>query len=170
MNTAPTQCVLMMATLLAFAPAAMADTTVNYHGTLVHEPPCKFTASAPLDVSFGDIQIADVDGVKNEAFVFIPVECKDKSPMYIRHLGNAVSFDSAAVQTNIPDFGIRLLYRVGVGSNDFSPFPVGELKEMWTSGAVTTNLTVKAVPVKKTGVTLATGAFNGASTLQFEVP
>jgi len=149
--------------------SAQADSTVNYRGNLLNEPQCVFTNEQPEQLFFGDIQISEVDGVKYAMRADLPVKCKPGAVIYLKHLAVASSFNHAAVQTNVENFGVELSL-LNIRNGNFTPMPIGQRVLYQTDGIDIGNISLQAIPVKKSGVKLATGLFNGVSTIQFDIP
>lgn len=113
-----------MALVMAlFGASAQAD-NMSFRGTLLDAPPCSINGGKPVEIDFGAVGVNKVDGDNYRQTFTLEYECEGtNSDMQLRYLGNATDFDSAAVQTNIADFGIRLQHqRNGV----VTPFKVGE--------------------------------------------
>ncbi|BEM58655.1 pilus protein [Serratia marcescens] len=154
-----------MALVMAlFGASAQAD-NMSFRGTLLDAPPCSINGGKPVEIDFGAVGVNKVDGDNYRQTFTLEYECEGtNSDMQLRYLGNATDFDSAAVQTNIADFGIRLQHqRNGV----VTPFKVGGTLPI-PSYQGSSNFI--AAPVKKAGVALKEGAFTATATLQLEYP
>ncbi|MEE4412060.1 MULTISPECIES: fimbrial protein [unclassified Serratia (in: enterobacteria)] len=160
-------CAALLATLLAgglHSPEVQAD-NMNFRGRLIEQQPCSVNGGENLQVDFGEVIISEINGDNYKKYIAIPFNCEDKWPkVTVKHLGLATSFDKAAVQTNIPDFGIRL-----IDVRD-RLLPVNGDALIVFDGGKPINYSLWAVPVKKNGSELPVGDFRGVSTLQFEYP
>jgi type 1 fimbria pilin len=112
------------------------------------------------------VGVNKVDGQNYAQTFTITYDCEGLSTdMVLRYQGVVTTFDTAAVQSNIADFGIQLQHQKGGVT---TPFAVG------TSISIPSYLggsTFVATPVKKVGADLSEGgAFTSAATLQLEYP
>lgn len=147
------------------SPVAQTSTNVTYSGTLIDSPPCTINGGEPVEIDFGEMGVNKVDGhnyAKNFALVY---ECGDaSSDKTLRYLGAATTFDPAAVQSNIPEFGIRLQHQK---DGAITPFDVGSTLAIPSYLAGSQFI---ATPVKNADAELQEGAFTAAATLQLEYP
>jgi len=157
------------AILLAAAPAigarlpALRDgadngtVTVTIKGILLEAPPCVINNNQPIDVNFGDnLNISKIDGSNFIKTVDYSLTCNGNSSndMTLSIEGNATDFDAAALQTNMGDLGVEL-------QHDGSKVNIGEAM----SFTYPTLPVLQAVPVKRTGATLAPGEFSAGATM-----
>ncbi|VEI15223.1 Minor fimbrial protein prsF precursor [Serratia plymuthica] len=155
--------------LLALTGAVMAAPQSNidimYSGTLIDAPPCTINGGEPVEIDFGEVGVNKVDGQNYAQTFTLTYKCEGTSTnKVLRYLGAATTFDTAAVQSNIPEFGIRLQHQKdGV----ITPFVVGSTLAIPSYLGASTFI---ATPVKNTGVELQEGAFTAAATLQLEYP
>lgn len=148
---------------------AQAD-NMSFHGRLIEQQPCTVNNGENIRIDFGDVIITEVDGVNYQKDINLTFKCEGKNQKVIMtHIGTATAFNPAAVQTNISDFGIQLsayISQAGV----VAPFNVGSSIVTHDGTGIPAGYLLSVVPVKRSGVTLGTGAFSGTSTLQFEYP
>jgi len=130
--------------------------TVTIKGILLEAPPCTINNNQPIDVNFGDnLNISKIDGNNFIKPVDYSVTCNGSSnEMTLSIEGNATDFDAAALQTNMGDLGVEL-------QHDGSKVNIGEAM----SFTYPTLPALQAVPVKRTGATLAPGEFSAGATL-----
>ncbi len=158
---------LLMVLLSAVAPVwVKGEGDITFRGTLLESPPCEINGGQPVEIDFGEVGVNKIDG-ENYAQTFkLTYECEGTSTdKVLRYLGNVTAFDTAAVQSTIPDFGIRLAHRSTAG--EISAFEVGKTMPIASYVASSTFI---ATPVKKAGVALREGAFTAGATLQLEYP
>lgn len=167
-SKAPGRCYILGA-LLFITGAAYAvpqtNTNITYSGTLLDAPPCTLNGGEPVEIDFGEVGVNKVDG-QNYAQTFTVIyECEGTTTdMVLRYLGAATTFDKAAVQSSIPEFGIQLQHqRSGV----ITPFEVGSTLAIPSYQGSSQFI---ATPVKNAGAELQEGAFTAAATLQLEYP
>jgi len=141
------------------------STNITYSGTLLDAPPCTLNGGEPVEIDFGEVGVNKVDG-QNYAQTFTVVyECEGTTTdMVLRYLGVVTSFDAAAVQSNIPEFGIRLQHQK---DGTITPFEVGSTLAIPSYQGSSQFI---AAPVKNAGVELQEGAFTAAASLQLEYP
>lgn len=143
--------------ILAGAPALVcAATTVAVKVTVVAPPSCIINDNKTIDVDFGTVVAASVDGQRYMQTVNYTLECEGQTSNAMRMLikGNPTTFDSSALQTNIPDFGVALKANgEAVGINNWLKFTYPEKPIL------------QAIPVKKPGSTPNGGDFYASATL-----
>lgn len=154
----------MMSAWLA-SPGYSAE-NMSFHGTLREHPPCEINDGRPVEINFGEVGVNKIDG-QNYAQTFkLTYECAGNGTnMVVRYMGVAAPFDSAAVESNIKDFGIKLSILSVDGV--LKPFVVG------TTLFVPSNQSESrfvATPVKKTGADLVGEGFTSSAMLQLEYP
>ncbi|MCU9948899.1 fimbrial protein [Pseudomonas sp. PDM13] len=151
---------LLLAGTLAQKPLpAVAEENMKFRGTLVEAPSCVVNQGGMIDVDFGEqLGVKDIDGVHYRKLIDYQLECqasaRDRSVVLSIH-GASSDFDRAAVQTSLPDLGIRLLH-------DGQPLALDS--ELPIDPAHPPAL--EAVPVQRPGAELAEGAFDATATLQ----
>lgn len=142
--------------------AAQAADNLKFHGTLISPPSCTISNGNTIEVEFGDVLINQIDGTRYIIDVPYEITCdssvRDASmAMTLTLSGAATSFNNAAITTTVPGLGIELQ------QND-TPFVLGS--------TITVNEqsipTLKAVPVKQSGVALVEGEFDATATLQVD--
>ncbi|CAN7539007.1 fimbrial protein [Aquipseudomonas alcaligenes] len=139
-------------------PAAAAD-NMKFRGTLVESATCGINKGGVIDIGFGEqLGVKQIDGANYRKAIDYQLDCKPGAQEHALVLslhGAATSFDSAAVQTSMPDLGIRLL-------RDGEPF------ELESSVPIDPEHppALEAVPVQRPGTALAEGAFEATATLQ----
>ncbi|CAI1707296.1 fimbrial protein [Serratia entomophila] len=163
MKTTP---ILTFIAVMLSGASLQAAENMSFRGTLLEHPPCEINGGQPIAIDFGDVGVNKVDG-ENYAQTFqIIYDCKGTSTdKILRYVGNATAFDPAAVQSNIPDFGIQLRHTSLQGVT--SPFAVGSTLPI---PAYVGSSTFIATPVKKASTELQDGAFTAGATLQLEYP
>lgn len=140
---------------LGFGGNAMANLT--FSGTLVEPPPCTINSGANIAIDFGEISVNKIDGINQRKRLNYTITCSSSTLpwyMFLTLTATATTFDSAAVQTNIADLGIKIL------RNDL-PFALN--KKLSINPASPPVLEV--VPVKKSGSTLSEGSFTATAVL-----
>lgn len=138
---------------------------INFSGTLVDTLPCEINDGQPVEIDFGDVGVNKVDGQNYQQPFKLTYVCEGTAvDMVLRYMGVATTFDNSAVQSNIPDFGIRLQHTkngvvtaLDVGSTLPIPSYVGSSSFI-------------ATPVKKADAELQEGHFTAAATLRLEYP
>ncbi|MGF6191338.1 fimbrial protein [Serratia sp. 2723] len=131
----------------------------------VSVPPCTINGGQAVEIDFGKIGVSKVDGENYQQPFELIYECAGASTdMLLRYLGVVTTFDNAAVQSNIPQLGIRLQQQK---SGTMTPFDVGSTLAIPSSQKSSQFI---AMPVKKAGVTLQEGIFTAGATLQLEYP
>ncbi|MCT4715251.1 fimbrial protein [Enterobacteriaceae bacterium H18W14] len=134
---------------------------MQFKGTLIEPPPCTINQGNVIDVSFGEqVAIAGVDGTNDKQAVDYQLQCDasdGQSGVVMSVRGTATAFDEAAVQTNQPDLGIRLLL-------DDRPFNLNTPYSVDPKAPPA----LFAVPVGAPGATLTEGEFDATATLLAE--
>ncbi|WP_421105897.1 fimbrial protein [Serratia marcescens] len=146
--------------------SALAAENMSFRGTLLEHPPCEINGGQPVEIDFGEVGVNKIDGENYAQTFTLTYDCEGTSTdKVLRYLGNATAFDTAAVQSNIPDFGIRLMHRTREGVTN--AFEVGSTLPIASSVGSSTFV---ATPVKKAGAELQKGAFTAGATLQLDYP
>lgn len=148
-------------TLLAgmfMAHPGRAEDNFTLKGILLEPPKCGFNGGLSALVKFGErVGVNKVDGSNYKQKLPYLMYCEEESKPWDMALvltGSVTSYDNAAIQTNIKDLGIRLLI-------NGQPFAVDQPVPMVFSKPPL----IEAVPVKKPGSTLSTGAFEATATI-----
>lgn len=137
-----------------------ASANLTFSGTLNEPPPCTIDAGNTIEVDFGDVGVKRVDGVKYRRGVGYTIRCgTDTLPWELKLSVNGTStvFDGAAVQTSVPELGIRI-FQNGV------PFLLNTPLDITLSSPPT----LEVVPVKRPGAILAPARFTAVATLLAE--
>ncbi|CAM4154949.1 fimbrial protein [Serratia silvae] len=158
--------VVVASMLLSLAAQA---SNMSFYGTLVELAPCTVNNGENMKIEFDDIKVGDVNGVNYNKIFSVPLRCDANTKIVLKHLGTATSFNSAAVQTNIADFGIQLS-ELHSQEGKATPITVGKSVLLFDGQEVPKSIVLGAIPVKKNGAKLKTGNFTGVSTLQLEYP
>ena len=140
---------------LGFGGNAMANLT--FSGTLVEPPPCTINSGATIAVDFGDISVKNVDGVKHRKGLNYTITCTASTLPWGLNLmvtGTATSFDSSAVQSSVPNLGIKVL------RNNLA-FVLNTKHSISLSSPPV----LEVVPVKMPGSTLLEGDFTATAVL-----
>ncbi|RJF53865.1 fimbrial protein [Serratia inhibens] len=157
---------LVLAGGMLLSPWLAAAENMTFHGTLIENPPCTINGGEPVEIDFGEVGVNKVDGQNYAQTFTIIYDCEGTSTdKVLRYLGAATAFDTAAVQSNIADFGIQLRSQSNDGA--LTGFVVGTTLPI---PSYLGSSTFVATPVKKAGAELSEGAFTSAATLQLEYP
>lgn len=143
---------------LGVMPAAQAtpgEATMNLHGTLV-VPSCVVNDNKTIDVDFGDVLTTRVDGKNYRKQISYTLTCEGGAgkALKLQVQGTATAFNGELLGTSVTGLGIRL-------QNGDSNLPVND----WVKFTYPNKPTLWAVPVQKSGVTLAGGQFSATATL-----
>ncbi|MBK5439592.1 fimbrial protein [Pseudomonas sp. TH32] len=133
---------------------------VTFTGTLNEPPPCTIDSGSTIEVDFGDVGTKRVDGVKYRRTVGYTIRCGPSTLPWLLRLsinGTATTFDNSAVQTSVPELGIRLF------QNNL-PFRLNTPLDITLSSPPT----LEVVPVKQPGSVLAPARFTAVATLLAE--
>lgn len=148
---------LSMVLLLGNAPVQAENNTIFY-GTLNEPPACTINNGEQVDVNFGArVGVNKVDGQNYTQTVNYRISCEPGAnglTMGLQVTGSATGFDIAALQTNMPDLGIRLLQN-GQALTLNKRLNIDAAKPP----------VLQAVPVKQPGVELKAGTFMATATL-----
>nr|WP_315293284.1 fimbrial protein [Serratia proteamaculans] len=147
--------VVLMCWLVAGAALA---TNMKMHGTLVEPPACTVSGGKEIDVDFGKaVGVNKVDGTNYLQTISYQVTCLPGTGNWglgLTVTGTVSGFDTAALQTDVTDLGIRLLQ-----AN--KAWPINQRLVVNASAMPV----LQAVPVKKPGMKLKEGAFTVTATL-----
>ncbi|WP_338628351.1 fimbrial protein [Yersinia intermedia] len=148
-----------VAVLLALSSTLAYADNMLFSGTLIDPPPCVINGGNTIDVPFGEnLGVNKIDGTNYTKAVPYSVTCGAAIPGMDLGLtiisASVTTFDAAALQTNIPNLGIRLL-KNGV------PFTLNTRVVYDNNNPPV----FQAVPVKASGATLSEGAFEATATL-----
>ncbi|AJJ18274.1 MULTISPECIES: fimbrial protein [Yersinia] len=145
--------VLTLSSTLAYADDML------FTGTLINPAPCVINGGNTIDVPFGEnLGVNKIDGTNYTKAVPYSVTCGAAIPGMDLGLtiisASVTTFDATALQTNIPNLGIRLL-KNGV------PFALNTRVVYDNNNPPV----FQVVPVKASGATLSEGAFEATATL-----
>ncbi|MBS0861591.1 fimbrial protein [Providencia rettgeri] len=162
-------CRSVRAALLALSlglPLLVQAVEVQFHGTLIDNPPCDVGGSGPIEVDFGEVGISKIDGENYKQVFQVTFWCEDMNgaSVHLVYDGVPANFDTNALQTNRQGLGVRLVYNTTMlppksGKTVFIPVGGG--------GAI---IPFSAVPVKADGVTLYEGPFTATATVEMRYP
>ncbi|VVN01658.1 putative fimbrial-like protein YfcQ [Pseudomonas fluorescens] len=137
-----------------------ASANLTFSGTLNEPPPCTIDAGNTIEVDFGDVGVKRVDGVKYRKGVGYTLSCGTDTLPWVLKLsvnGTSTAFDGAAVQTSVPELGIRIF-------QNNVPFRLNTPLEITLSSPPT----LEVVPVKRPGAILTPARFSAVATLLAE--
>ena len=137
-----------------------ASANLTFSGTLNEPPPCTIDAGNTIEVDFGDVGVQRVDGEKYRKGVGYTISCgTDTLPWVLKFSvnGTSTTFDGAAVQTSVPELGIRIF-------QDNLPFALNKPLNITLSSPPTLDV----VPVKRPGAILTPARFSAVATLLAE--
>ncbi|MGF6192854.1 fimbrial protein [Serratia sp. 2723] len=146
---------LLSFALLAISPSQAAE-NMSFSGTLIEPPPCLVNNDKDIDVPFDRIGVNSVDGVKHRRKVDYVLDCTAGPAwsMVLTLNGPVAAFETATLQTNIANLGIKL-YQNGQPFELGTPIAVDPLNPPL----------LEAVPVKKPGTELTEDTFEVTATL-----
>ncbi|WP_367651425.1 fimbrial protein [Serratia fonticola] len=157
--------VLLATPLLLSSPPAIAFTMVSVRATVLDPPSCVISGSQPnqpIEVNFGDeVMTNKVDGKNYMLTVEYSLQCTggNTDALRLQIQGAPAAFNPAALATaQQSNLGIELW------ANN-ARFPVNS----WINFTYPSIPVLKAVPVKKSGTTLAAGKFSAVATLKIDV-
>lgn len=152
----------IMAVALGFALSANASqTTVTISGTVMASIPCVINNEQPITASFGDVQIADIDGVYKTITVNYTLDCAravtNEVRMQVRGNGTWFLPDLLAVPGN-GELGIAL-------KKDGSSLALNT----WAAFDTSKTPVLQAVLVKKSQDSdIVNGTFSASATMVVE--
>ncbi|WP_318709136.1 fimbrial protein [Providencia sp. 2023EL-00965] len=146
-----------------------ASTQVNFHGTLIDNPPCDITGdNDPIYVDFDEVGITKIDGINYMQDFTLTITCGsdlgNNVALYMGYDGMNAPFDRDAVQTDIRGLGIRLYYKGEIVAPNNDDIPI-----VMSSGSIKT-IALSAVPVKDDSIDLLEGPFNATGTVEIRYP
>jgi len=168
MSRQPTLLACLLLASLA-PPLLQAADNMIFTGNLIAPPACTISdQGGRIEVLFKrNIAINKIDGSNYRQAVPYQLQCPGASDLGIAFrmrmtlIGVPTQFDNAAVQTSVPDLGIKLL----LGGTAFvlnQPRPV----DIGSGAALPT---LEAVPVKKPGASLGRSDFSASALLIAEL-
>ncbi|CNH97419.1 fimbrial protein [Yersinia bercovieri] len=144
--------------LVLSGPLAFAE-NMTFSGTLINPPPCIISGGNTIDVPFGEnLGVNKINGINYTQNVPYTVTCDTPaggSELGLTIIsGSVTTFDPAAIQTDTPDLGIRILKNgTAFTLNTRVPYDKNNPPVL------------QAVPVQAPGATLTEGAFAATATL-----
>ena len=131
------------------AIAHAADEDITFHGTLLSPPTCSISGGKTIEVEFRDLIIDDINGNYGPDW-----------EMTLTWTGTQTSFNDAAIETDVPGFGIELQHDgqrfklntpLAINATDFTQKPK-----------------LEAVPVKASDAVLSDTNFSAYATLRVD--
>ncbi|CAI2142722.1 putative minor fimbrial subunit StfF [Serratia fonticola] len=154
--------VLLATPLLLSSPLAIAFTMVTVKATVLDPPSCVINGNQPIEVNFGDeVMTNKVDGKNYMQPVEYSLQCTggNTDALRLQIQGEPTAFNPAAlVSIQQSNLGIELWA-------NSARFPVNS----WINFTYPSAPVLQAVPVKKSGTTLAAGKFSAVATLKIDV-
>lgn len=141
------------------ASYVLADTNVNFRGTLIEAPPCVVNNDNVITVNFGnEIMTTRVDGSDRKSIEY-ELDCSNavSSRQKIRISGTVASFDSTALDGGKTGLGIALYN----GNTRLTP-------GTWVNFSDPNKPDLSAALIKQNGVTLSGGTFRVMASLVVE--
>jgi type 1 fimbria pilin len=147
---------LLSLALLAISPLQAAD-NMSFRGTLIEPPPCLVNNGTNIDVPFDKIGVNTVDGINHRQQINYVLDCTAGPAwsMVLTLIGPAASYESATLQTNVANLGIKI-YQNGQPFELSTPIAIDPQNPPL----------LEAVPVKKLGTELVEGMFEVTATLR----
>ena len=135
--------------------------TVNITGVVQQIANCSVNNGAPVYVDFGNVYIDQVNGVNYAQPVTFTLNCSGlpTPSLRLQLTGTGAYFDATLLSTSVNDLGVAF--------KNSSGNPIA-LNTTWNNFTYPSLPVVNAVPVKRSGSTLPTGAFTAAATLVIE--
>ncbi|MEL5640081.1 fimbrial protein [Serratia ureilytica] len=138
---------------------AIAQGDMIFYGTLNRPPVCTIYNGQKIDIDFGEkVGVNKVDGNNYLQKVNYSLSCEPGvagMALGLTLSGAASGFDKAALQTNMPDLAIRLQLQDG------TPFELNKRLDITLASPPE----LYAVPIKRPGAELKSGAFSVTATL-----
>ncbi|OAD98027.1 fimbrial protein [Pantoea sp. OXWO6B1] len=135
---------------------ANAVENMRFHGTLINTPDCHINNGETIQVEFNNVGVNKVNGVNYAKKIDYTISCDGDvdENLYLSMDGEGVSWDAAAVKTSSDNLAIEI-------RRDGQPFVLGTRIKL-EPGKLPELI---AVPVKKSGNSLASGEFSAGATL-----
>lgn len=138
---------------------AVAQGEMVFYGTLNKPPVCTINNGQKVDVDFGEkVGVNKVDGNNYLQKINYRLSCESGvagMALGLTFSGAVSGFDKAALQTNMPDLAIRIQLQDG------TPFELNKRIDI----AVAKPPELYAVPIRRPGSELKSGAFGVTATL-----
>lgn len=149
---------------------SQASTLVNFHGTLISNPPCDITGdNDPITIDFGEMGITRIDGSNYMQDFALTITCGNDLgnavQLYIAYEGQPMfPYDPNAIVTSREGLGVRLYYQGQVIP------PNDDNRPIVLSGGGQTNLSLSAVPIRDPAANLLEGTFIAMGTVEIRYP
>ncbi|WP_261154408.1 fimbrial protein [Serratia ficaria] len=145
----------LLAVLFIGQPARAATVDITVKGVVIAQPKCEINGGKDIEVSFGELNIADIDGVNyGKRKIPYQVVCNGDTSgvngfMKVKLQGNGPDFGDGLLRTDNNDLAIKLLFQntQQLKLNEWLNFYYPILPEL------------HAVPIKRSGATLRGGTF-----------
>ncbi|PJI65696.1 fimbrial protein [Serratia sp. TKO39] len=165
LTAAATSVLTLLVMLIVSHPAHAASVDVTVKGVITAKPKCEINGGKGIDVLFGELNIADIDGVNyGKRKIPYQVVCDGDTSgmnglMKVKLQGISPNFGDGLLRTDNNDLAIKLLQQSNqqLKLNEWLNFYYPYIPEL------------QAVPIKRNGATLRGGDFSGAATLLVEV-
>ncbi|WP_244665759.1 fimbrial protein [Serratia marcescens] len=148
----------LLALMQTGAAQAAATADMVFYGTLNAPPPCTINNGQTVEVDFGDrVGVSKVDGKNYLQLINYRITCEQGGggmALGLTLFGPVSGFDTAALQTNIPDLAHRIL-------QNGQPLELNKRIDI----AIDSPPMLQAVPVKRAGAELPSGEFSVTATL-----
>ncbi|HBE6261255.1 TPA: fimbrial protein [Escherichia coli] len=145
--------------------ALAADEDITFHGTLASPPACSISGGKTIEVEFRDLIIDSINGNYGRQEVVYELSCESDArdpgwQMSLTWTGTPTSYNDAAIETDVPGFGIELQHDgqrfllntpLNIDATDFSKKPK-----------------LEAVPVKAADAVLSDTTFSAYATLRVD--
>ncbi|ALE97905.1 putative fimbrial protein SteD [Serratia marcescens] len=144
--------------VMAFAQAA----TVKVSVTVMQPLPCTINGGRPIEVDFGDeVMTTRINGNFYRMPIDFSFTCNNpyKNAMRLQVQGGTANFGQGLLGTSRDGLAILILQRQG---GDQLPL------NSWHNFSYPNPVKLDAVPVKRSGVNLATGEFTASATLRVD--
>lgn len=135
------------------------STDITFKGTFIISTPCTVSNDKVIDVTFGNINVNDVNGTEHGQTIPYSVDCHgapDDSPLDLMVSGTAETFDEAAVVTSVDGLGLQI---------QANGQPMKLNKPLSTTLGSVQSLKLIAVPIKDPVKTLTEQPFTAIATL-----
>lgn len=163
---------LVLGSMFSSSALAANSVTVNFKGKLILNPPCDISGvnNGPIEIDFGDVVIRNVTSNYLEYRKPIPYtltcDASETTRVALTFKGTGTTYDSGALGSNNPNFGIRFSHDVAsvntrILLNQAFPFTNNERPTLYAYPAIN-----NAVPV----TSIAAGTFTASATLEASYP
>ncbi|MGO2146013.1 MAG: fimbrial protein [Serratia bockelmannii] len=152
---------LLMFTAMLWGGNGNAETPVTVKVTIMAPLPCTLNANKQINVDFGDeIMTTRIDGKEYRQPVNYELDCKGqaKNAMKLQIKGDGAVYDGTVLRTSRDGLGIAFEQQPG------KKLPINS----WVNFNYPDLIDLFAVPVKKSGADLKTGAFTASAMLRVD--